>query len=148
MEVQNQSSYYIEPGFSGAPVWDEELASFVGIVVSSELSKYSDNTVGKPAEELRKDLKVAYMIPAKVLVETWSFLSQTVQQQSIIKPTMQASRKKQRLQQELTDLLNQQKACEMQYRTTIDDYLKEPLKLRLDNYDQKIEDLEKQINDM
>ncbi|WP_071187408.1 trypsin-like peptidase domain-containing protein [Trichormus sp. NMC-1] len=82
MEVEKQSSFYIEPGFSGTPVWDEELASFVGIVVSSELSKYSDNTVGKPSDELRKDLKVAYMIPAKVLVETWSFLNQAVQEKS------------------------------------------------------------------
>lgn len=75
IEVPNQSSFYIEPGFSGAPVWDEELVSFVGIVVSSELGKYSNNTVGKPADELRKNIKIAYMIPAKVLVETWSFLS-------------------------------------------------------------------------
>jgi hypothetical protein len=75
IEVPNQSSFYIEPGFSGAPVWDEELVSFVGIVVSSELCKYSNNTVRKPADELRKDIKIAYMIPAKVLVETWSFLS-------------------------------------------------------------------------
>lgn len=75
MEVENLSLPYIQPGFSGAPVWDEDLKSFVGIVVSSELCKYSDNTVGRPAEELRKDIKIAYMIPAKVLVETWSFLS-------------------------------------------------------------------------
>ena len=82
IEVSNQSSFYIEPGFSGAPVWDEELVSFVGIVVSSELGKYSNNTVGKPADELRKDIKIAYMIPAKVLVETWSFLQQFVQEES------------------------------------------------------------------
>jgi hypothetical protein len=52
-----------------------------------------------------------------------------------------------RLTQEIADLIKQQQACEIQYRTTIDDSLKEPLKLRLDNYDQKIEQLESQLKE-
>ncbi|MEA5617390.1 trypsin-like peptidase domain-containing protein [Cronbergia sp. UHCC 0137] len=66
MDVELQSKFYIEPGFSGAPVWDEIFASFVGIVVSSELDTFV---------ELRQNVKVGYMIPAKILVENWSFLS-------------------------------------------------------------------------
>ena len=72
--VESQSQFYIEPGFSGAPVWDEELASFVGIVVSSEL-----DGDGLPFAGVRGKVKVAYMIPVEMLVKTWDFLSRFVQ---------------------------------------------------------------------
>ena len=70
MDVENQSKFSIESGFSGAPVWDEKLASFVGIVVSSEL-----DPDGQPYAEPRRNVKVGYMIPAKIIIESWSFLS-------------------------------------------------------------------------
>ncbi|MBD1215213.1 MAG: trypsin-like peptidase domain-containing protein [Dolichospermum circinale Clear-D4] len=70
MDVENQSKFSIEPGFSGAPVWDQTLASFVGIVVSSELDED-----GEPCAGLRRNVKVGYMIPAKIILESWSFLS-------------------------------------------------------------------------
>ncbi|MDB9490518.1 trypsin-like peptidase domain-containing protein [Dolichospermum circinale CS-534/05] len=70
MDVENHSKFSIESGFSGAPVWDETLTSFVGIVVSSELD--SD---GQPYAGVRRNVKVGYMIPAKIILESWSFLS-------------------------------------------------------------------------
>ena len=70
MDVENQSKFSIESGFSGAPVWDEKLASFVGIVVSSEL-----DPDGQPYAGVRRNVKVGYMIPAKIIIESWSFLS-------------------------------------------------------------------------
>jgi hypothetical protein len=70
MDVENQSKFSIESGFSGAPVWDETLASFVGIVVSSEL-----DPGGQPYAGVRTNVKVGYMIPAKIIIESWSFLS-------------------------------------------------------------------------
>jgi len=70
MDVELQSKFYIESGFSGAPVWDETLASFVGIVVSSEL-----DTDGQPFAGVRENVQVGYMIPAKILVESLSFLN-------------------------------------------------------------------------
>jgi hypothetical protein len=70
MDVENQSKFSIESGFSGAPVWVEKLASFVGIVVSSEL-----DPDGQPYTGVRRNVKVGYMIPAKIIIESWSFLS-------------------------------------------------------------------------
>jgi len=46
------SEHPIEPGFSGSPVWDEELGGIVGIVV---------------ATKRRADAKVAYMIPTEAI---------------------------------------------------------------------------------
>ena len=70
MDVENQSKFSIESGFSGAPVWVEKLASFVGIVVSSELDPDA-----QPYAGVRRNVKVGYMIPAKIIIESWSFLS-------------------------------------------------------------------------
>ncbi|MDB9454125.1 trypsin-like peptidase domain-containing protein [Dolichospermum circinale] len=70
MEVEHLSLPYIEPGFSGAPVWDEDLKSFVGIVVSSELDENGEHCAG-----LRRNVKVGYMIPAKIILESWSFFN-------------------------------------------------------------------------
>ena len=54
----------IEPGYSGAPVWDNELDAAVGIVVASEMNPQN---------------KVAFIIPTKILVETWPNLEEIVQ---------------------------------------------------------------------
>ena len=49
-----KSNYRVESGFSGAPVWDEELNAVVGMIVASER---------------RQDIKAAFMLPTTVLVE-------------------------------------------------------------------------------
>jgi V8-like Glu-specific endopeptidase len=60
MEAVNVPGYQVEPGFSGAPVWDEKLAGVVGMAVA--------------AEKQREGVKAAFMIPAKVLIQAWSEL--------------------------------------------------------------------------
>jgi WD40 repeat protein len=60
MEDVKQTGYRVEPGFSGAPVWDDELDGVVGITV---------------AAERRPDVRAAYLIPAGVLVEAWPALA-------------------------------------------------------------------------
>jgi WD40 repeat protein len=52
--------YPVEPGFSGAAVWDDDLAGVVGMTV---------------AADARTDLRAAYLIPAATLVEAWPSLS-------------------------------------------------------------------------
>lgn len=69
MVIPQQSHFYIEPGFSGAPVWDAHLKKIAGIIVTSELD--SD---GQPFSGVRSQVKVAYMIPVKVLIECWDDL--------------------------------------------------------------------------
>lgn len=63
LEDVKQTGYRLEPGFSGAPVWDEELEGVVGIAVSAE------------NQEERQRLKVAFIIPSEILISAWSVLS-------------------------------------------------------------------------
>ncbi|MEH2256046.1 trypsin-like peptidase domain-containing protein [Nostoc sp.] len=57
LEDSKVTGYRIEPGFSGAPIWDETLVGVVGMAVA--------------AEKRRADIKTAFMIPADVLIEAW-----------------------------------------------------------------------------
>ena len=58
LEDVKQPGYRLEPGFSGAPIWDEKLQGVVGIAVAAEMN--------------RAQAKVAFMIPASVLDKTWN----------------------------------------------------------------------------
>ena len=62
IEGTREQGYALEPGFSGAPIWDEELHSIVGMAVASDPE--------------RQNAKVAFMIPASVLIEIWQELGQ------------------------------------------------------------------------
>ncbi|ADB76044.1 hypothetical protein Gobs01_04567 [Geodermatophilus obscurus DSM 43160] len=50
------SGYPVEAGFSGGPVWDDELAGVVGMTV---------------AADARSDLRTAYLIPASTLIDAF-----------------------------------------------------------------------------
>jgi hypothetical protein len=56
MEGPTATSYRVEPGFSGTPVWDDELDGVVGMAV---------------AAEARPEVHAAYLIPAGTLVRAW-----------------------------------------------------------------------------
>lgn len=51
----------IEPGFSGAPIWDEQLQGVVGMAVA--------------AEKRRQGVTAAYMVPAEILESAWPSLN-------------------------------------------------------------------------
>ena len=72
MEAIQATGYQVEPGFSGAAIWDESLQGVAGMAIA--------------AERKREGVKAAFMIPTKVLVQTWSFLNQAVQQQPKTSP--------------------------------------------------------------
>jgi len=74
------TGYRVEPGFSGAPIWDETLMDVVGMAVA--------------AEKQREDVKAAFMIPADVLVNAWAELEQ-VMGSTINRPTSILNRVKQ-----------------------------------------------------
>jgi len=63
LEDVKQQGFNLEPGFSGAPIWDDSLCSVVGIAVEG---RHND----------RPEAKVGFMIPAKVLVAAWHKLSE------------------------------------------------------------------------
>jgi hypothetical protein len=73
MEAVNVPGYRVEPGFSGAPVWDEKLLGVVGMAVA--------------AEKQRENVKAAFMIPTKVLSQAWSEVVQLGQLQQTTRPT-------------------------------------------------------------
>ncbi|MGB6165006.1 MAG: serine protease [Pseudonocardiaceae bacterium] len=56
----SSSGYAIEAGFSGAAVWDDELAGVVGMTV---------------ATDARSDRRTAYLIPAEELIRAWPQLA-------------------------------------------------------------------------
>ncbi|MBW4680128.1 MAG: SUMF1/EgtB/PvdO family nonheme iron enzyme [Microcoleus vaginatus WJT46-NPBG5] len=62
LEDVKQPGYRLEPGFSGAPVWDEELKGVAGMAVAAEM------------DTARADVKAAFMIPTSILVNAWSDL--------------------------------------------------------------------------
>jgi hypothetical protein len=61
IEDVKEAGYRVQPGFSGAPVWDEELDGVAGMAVAAE---------GRP------EIKAAFIIPTDVLVEAWSALGE------------------------------------------------------------------------
>ncbi|MEJ6486294.1 AAA-like domain-containing protein [Nostoc punctiforme UO1] len=85
LEDIKQQGYALEPGFSGAPIWDEQLQGVAGMAVAAEME--------------RAAAKAAFIIPTQVLVTAWSELGEqvlsieTVQQQwSTVKPASESVR--------------------------------------------------------
>jgi hypothetical protein len=62
LEDVKQQGYALQPGFSGAPIWDEKLVGIAGMAVAAEIN--------------RPDAKAAFMIPTKVMCEVWSELGE------------------------------------------------------------------------
>jgi ADP-ribosyl-[dinitrogen reductase] hydrolase len=56
IEDVKQTGYFVQPGFSGAPVWDDELSGVVGMIVAA------DTTPG---------VRAAFLIPTEMLVSIW-----------------------------------------------------------------------------
>ncbi|MFQ5793664.1 MAG: trypsin-like peptidase domain-containing protein [Candidatus Bipolaricaulia bacterium] len=59
IEDVKETGYRVEPGFSGAPVWDEQLDGVAGMAVAAE---------GRP------EVKAAFIIPTDMLVDAWPTL--------------------------------------------------------------------------
>ncbi|MGE5765411.1 MAG: trypsin-like peptidase domain-containing protein [Mycobacterium leprae] len=55
VEDDKPTGHWVQPGYSGAPVWDEQLSAIIGMAV---------------AADRHPDAKVAYVLPTGVLVET------------------------------------------------------------------------------
>ncbi|MEH1945988.1 MAG: tetratricopeptide repeat-containing serine protease family protein [Nostoc sp.] len=62
IEDIKETGVRLEPGFSGAPIWDEKLNGVVGMAVA--------------ADQKRPEAKVAFMIPIKVIATAWPALAQ------------------------------------------------------------------------
>jgi WD40 repeat protein len=67
----------IESGFSGSPVWDDDLGAVVGIIVAQDRRPW-----------VRGEAQTAWMIPAEVLVEAWPAISESVQSPLMLDPAL------------------------------------------------------------
>ena len=56
IEDTNQTGYFVQRGFSGGPVWDDEVHGVVGMVVAADLTP---------------GVRAAFCIPATLLKEVW-----------------------------------------------------------------------------
>lgn len=65
--------YAVQPGFSGAPVWDERLQGVVGMAVA--------------AERKREEAKAAFMIPVSLLKSVWAKLELAVDERALNTPS-------------------------------------------------------------
>jgi len=61
IEGVRETGYWVQPGFSGTPVWDEQLNGVAGMTV---------------AADIRHEVKAAFMIPTNLLIEAWPQLAQ------------------------------------------------------------------------
>lgn len=75
LQIENLrgTGYRIEPGFSGAPVWDEELSGVAGMVV---------------AAEGRTEVKAAFVVPTTVLIGSWPELVRILRPFQAVEPVI------------------------------------------------------------
>jgi hypothetical protein len=64
IEDVKQTGYFVQPGFSGGPVWDAQLSGVVGMTV---------------AADTRQAVRAAFILPVTALVEAWPSLAANVQ---------------------------------------------------------------------
>ncbi|WP_392476086.1 trypsin-like peptidase domain-containing protein [Nostoc sp. C110] len=137
MEAIQVTGYQVEPGFSGAPVWDESLLGVVGMAIA--------------AERKREGVKAAFMIPTKVLMQTWNLLNKAVQQQpkSLSQPLSRVQAiKAEALNKRLEILSSDFEAVYNQLNYTENAGSRNYLQRQLKTIEQDINDVELQLNEL
>ena len=76
MEDIKAQGYAVQPGFSGAPIWDETLQGVVGMAVA--------------AEKKREDAKAAFMIPISAIASRWAVLGHSIQTPDVPEPDLES----------------------------------------------------------
>lgn len=134
LEDTRVTGYAIEPGFSGSPVWNEELQGVVGMVVA--------------AERKRETAKVAFMIPTQILVKAWSNLEsiviRTKEREKEVKPVLLPA-KKRFLEQRKKQFEENIEAVskEMSFESNLSRYLN--LERQVTYYFEELEKIEQEI---
>lgn len=63
IEDTKQTGYFVQPGFSGGQIWDEQLGGVIGMTV---------------AADTRSGVRAAFVVPIKALVNLWPDLEKQV----------------------------------------------------------------------
>ncbi|MCM0594016.1 MAG: trypsin-like peptidase domain-containing protein [Gloeotrichia echinulata DVL01] len=136
LEDTKVTGYSIEAGFSGSPVWDEQLQGVVGMVVA--------------ADSKREVAKVAFMIPMQTLVKAWQYLESIVIRiqpiEKRVKPVLLPA-KKRFLEQQKQQLEGNVEAVskQMGFESNLSDYLN--LERQVTVYFEMLDEIEREISD-
>lgn len=131
------TGYQVEPGFSGAPVWDKNLAGVVGIAIA--------------AEKRRENVKAAFLIPTEILRQAWTKLDVMVinAPQSInTSPESFRQVQKRTLQKNLKVLLEKYEKAYNQLNYIIAEADKVSIKLQIENIEIEIINIENKIEEL
>ncbi|MCA6503217.1 MAG: trypsin-like peptidase domain-containing protein [Pseudanabaena sp. M135S2SP2A07QC] len=131
------TGYRVEPGFSGAPIWDEALAGVVGMAIA--------------AEKQREDVKTAFMLPAGTLLDVWSELvslnlSPPIENKRILKSTKQF--RAEIIQDSIKSLQEDYQAAYNQLNYTLSEVDRSRLKRQIKSLEGEMEDKERELNDL
>jgi Trypsin-like peptidase domain/Effector-associated domain 9 len=131
------SGYRVEPGFSGAPIWDETLAGVVGMAVA--------------AEKQREQTKTAFMIPASTLLDVWSELvplnsSPPTENKRILKSTKQF--RAEIIQDSIKSLQEDYEAAYNQLNYALSEVDRSRLKRQIKSLEGEMEGKESELNDL
>jgi hypothetical protein len=139
MEGNKAQGHRVEPGFSGAPIWDDQEKAVVGMAVAAETDK---------------DRKVAFLLPTQVLFRAWTELSQlnyskVINQSNpnLIKELSLAQRlKKESLEKRLAGYEKDYQSLDRDYQEAGDSDEKNRLQLKLDRKLEEIEKIQDYLN--
>ncbi|MEH2032123.1 MAG: trypsin-like peptidase domain-containing protein [Nostoc sp.] len=134
LEDSKVTGYRVEPGFSGAPIWDETLVGVVGMAVA--------------AEKRREDIKTAFMIPADVLIATWDEIGLSISSNAhtqTIKSRVQQLKIK-TLQQRFDVLSSDYEAAYNQLNYTLSSSDRNIIQRQINSILQELEQVENELN--
>ncbi|WP_293061603.1 MULTISPECIES: trypsin-like peptidase domain-containing protein [unclassified Moorena] len=133
IQLETLTGYGIEPGFSGSPVWDEELQGVVGMVV---------------AADRKREAKVAFMISTQILLKAWVYLEsiviRTKEIEKQVKPGLFSAKKK-FLEQRKRELEENVEAVRKQMGFTSDLDKSRNLEQKITFYFEKIEEIDREL---
>ncbi|KZL47737.1 hypothetical protein A2T98_21580 [Nodularia spumigena CENA596] len=136
LEDTKVTGYAIAKGFSGSPVWDEQLQGVVGMVVA--------------ADTKLEAAKASFMIPNQTLVKAWQYLESVVMGskplEKSVKPALLPAKKRfleQRKQQfeENIEAVSKQ----MSFESNLSNYLN--LERQISFYFEELEKIERELSD-
>ncbi|OUL24680.1 peptidase S1 [Nostoc sp. RF31YmG] len=134
LEDSKVTGYRIEPGFSGAPIWDETLLAVVGMAVA--------------AEKQREDIKTAFMIPADVLIEAWDEMAFSISSNAHTQTNLSQVKqlKIKTLQQRFEVLSSDYEAAYNQLNYTLSASDRNIIQRQINNILQDLEQVESELN--
>ncbi|MEH2113404.1 trypsin-like peptidase domain-containing protein [Nostoc sp.] len=134
LEDSKVTGYRVEPGFSGAPIWDETLVGVVGMAVA--------------AEKRREDTKTAFMIPADVLIAAWDEIALSISSNAHTQriPSRVQQLKIKTLQQRFDVLSSDYEAAHNQLNYTLSASDRNIIQRQIDTILQELERVESELN--